>query len=145
MAHAPIVGSGVTALGICLSWAALSGTAVWVPGEHFTLAWTHSIEKVRWEEDYSVQWRGQPASPVLIATEARIRGSGAGMEPPSEAVLQGGWWRYAPSVREPEALPLTRSVYTADFERCDAQGCRPLSDWLPSDGGVTVMRACQRP
>ena len=145
MAHAPILGNGVTALGICLSWAALSGPAVWVPGEHFTLAWTHSIEKVRWEEDYSVQWRGQPASPVLIATEARIRGSGAGMEPPSEAVLQGGLWRYAPSVREPEALPLTRSVYTADFERCDAQGCRPLSDWLPSDGGVTVLRACQQP
>lgn len=135
----------MTALGICLSLAALSGPAVWVPGERFTLAWTHSIEKTRWEEDYTVQWRGDPAGPVLIATEARIRGSGAGMEPPPEAVQQGGWWRYTPAVRQPSELPLTRSGFTPDFERCDAQGCRPLSHWLPSDGGVTLLRACESP
>lgn len=135
----------MTALGICLSLATLSGPAVWVPGERFTLAWTHSIEKTRWEEDYTVQWQGEPAKPVLIATEARIRGSGAGMEPPPEAVLQGGWWRYPPAVRQPSELPLTRSVFTADFERCDARVCRPLSHWLPSDGGVTLLRACTQP
>jgi hypothetical protein len=135
----------VTALGICLSLAALSGPSVWVPGERFTLTWTHSIEKVRWEEDYTVQWLGSPATPVLLATQARIRGSGAGMEPPSEAVLRDGWWHYTPAVRQPKELPLTRSGFTADFERCDADGCLPLSDWLPSDGGVTLLRACQAP
>ena len=135
----------MTALGICLSLAALSGPAVWVPGERFTLAWTHSIEKTRWEEDYTVQWHGTPAKAVLIATEARIRGSGAGMEPPPEAVLQGGWWRYTPADRQPTALPLMRSDFVPDFERCDAQGCRPLSHWLPSDGGVTLLRACESP
>jgi hypothetical protein len=109
------------------------------------LAWTHSIEKTRWEEDYNVQWRGQPAAPVLLATEARILGSGAGMEPPSDAVLQGGWWRYSPTVRQPNELPLMRSGFTADFERCDPQGCQPLSHWLPSDGGVTLLRACTQP
>ena len=135
----------MTALGICLSLAALSGPAVWVPGERFTLAWTHSIEKTRWEEDYNVQWRGQPAAPVLLATEARILGSGAGMEPPPDAVLLGGWWRYSPTVRQPNELPLMRSGFTADFERCDPQGCQPLSHWLPSDGGVTLLRACTQP
>lgn len=135
----------MTALGICLSLAALSGPAVWVPGERFTLAWTHSIEKTRWEEDYTVQWPGAPAQAVLIATEARIRGSGAGMEPPPDAVLQGGWWRYTPTVRQPVELPLMRSGFVPDFERCDAQGCRPLSHWLPTDGEVTLLRACTQP
>jgi hypothetical protein len=135
----------VTVLGICLSLAALSGPVVWVPGERFTLAWTHSIEKTRWEEDYSVQWRGAPAAPVLMATESRIRGSGAGMEPPPDAVLHEGWWRYTPSVQQPSELPLSRSGFVADFERCDAQGCQPLSHWLPSDGGVTLLRACAPP
>ncbi|CAN1533095.1 Protein of unknown function DUF1850 [Burkholderiaceae bacterium] len=135
----------MTALGICLSLAALSGPAVWVPGDQFTLAWTHSVERTRWEEDYTVQWRGAPAQAVLIATEARIRGSGAGMEPPPDAVLNGGWWRYTPTIRQPLELPLMRSGFVPDFERCDAQGCQPLSNWLPSDGGVTLLRACESP
>lgn len=135
----------MSALGICLSLAALSGPVVWVPGEHFTLAWTHSVEKTRWEEDYTVQRRGEPAQAVLIATEARIRGSGAGMEPPPEAVQQGAWWHYTPTVRQPTELPLMRSGFTADYERCDTQGCQPLSNWLPSDGGVTLLRACTQP
>ena len=41
-----------------------------------TLAWTHSIEKTRWEED----WRATPAG--LVLEEDRIQSTGAGMEPP---------------------------------------------------------------
>jgi hypothetical protein len=133
----------VTALGICLSLAAFSGPAVWVPGERFTLAWTHSIEKTRWEEDYTVQWYDTPAKAVLIATEARIRGSGAGMEPPPEAVLQGGWWRYTPAVRQPSELPLTRSGFTPDFERCDAQG--GLSGERPAGAQTCGVRLRRNP
>ena len=36
----------------------------------FTLAWTHSIEKIRWEEDYRVTPSG------LLLGEARVKGSG---------------------------------------------------------------------
>jgi hypothetical protein len=38
----------------------------------FTLAWTHSIEKIRWEEDWQV------VGERLQVVAARIRGSGAG-------------------------------------------------------------------
>ena len=38
----------------------------------FTLAWTHSVEHVRWQED----WRVTPAG--LELTAARVEGSGAG-------------------------------------------------------------------
>ena len=49
----------------------------------FTLSWTHSVEKTRWEED----WRVTPAGLEIV--EARVKGSGAGMEPPEGAVLEG--------------------------------------------------------
>ena len=54
----------------------------------FTLSWTHSVEKTRWEED----WRVTPAGLEIV--EARVKGSGAGMEPPEGAVLKDGWWTY---------------------------------------------------
>lgn len=128
-------------LGLCLSLAAAPQHMAFVPGRHFTLAWVHSIEKVRWEEDYEVS--GPPAR--LLATAARIRGSAAGMEPPPDAQLRNGWFHYTPSERSPQRLPLTRSEFTADFELCVQGACRPMGHWLPSDGGVTELRACERP
>lgn len=139
--------SALLVLGICLS---LQDTppqaAVFVPGEHFTLAWTHSIERQRWEEDYTVRPDPQPGTAVLHATAARVRGSAAGMEPPPDARLIHGWYHYTPTETTPARLRLSRSAYVPDYERCDAaQGCLPLSHWLPSDGGVTVLTACVRP
>jgi hypothetical protein len=40
-------------------------------------------------------------------------------------------------------LRLTRSGFAADYEFCSAGLCRPMSDFLPSDGGVTLLTACQ--
>jgi len=136
----------VTALGLCLVLAASAAAPVFVPGERFTLAWTHSIEKVRWEEDYTVQPGPSPgAAPVLRAPSARVRGSAAGMEPPADARLHGGWYHYTPRQARPEALRLTRSEFTADYELCTAGRCLPLAHWLPSDGGITLLTACHAP
>lgn len=133
-------------LGVCLVLAATAGPAVFVRGEHFTLAWTHSIERVRWEEDYVVQPGAQPSSaPVLLAVAARVRGSAAGMEPPDGARLVDGWYEYAPSIGRPGRLRLTRSEFTPDYDRCVQGVCESLARWLPSDGGVTVLQACERP
>lgn len=126
-------------LGLCLALAAVPATQAFVPGERFTLAWVHSIEKVRWEEDYTVS-----ALPLrLNATGARIKGSAAGMEPPPDAVLRDGWYHYTPTEPHPPVLRLTRSEFTADFELCTPYGCQPMGRWLPSDGGVTEMTACK--
>ena len=55
---------------------------MFIPAQQVTLAWTHSIEKQRWEEDYAVQpGATAEAPPVLQALAARVRGSAAGMEP----------------------------------------------------------------
>lgn len=134
-------------LGVCLSLAAASAAPpVFVPADRFTLAWTHSIEKVRWEEDYAVLASDTPGQPpVLQALRARIRGSAAGMEPPDDAVLRNGWYEYTPRMVSPQALRLTRSPYTADYAWCVGGSCVPLGHWLPSDGGVTLLTPCTNP
>jgi hypothetical protein len=136
------------ALGVCLALLASGPQAqpVYVPLDHFTLAWTHSIEKVRWEEDYAVEWSGGAVRrPVLKALKARVRGSAAGMEPPDDAVLRNGWYTYQAQTWSPQGLRLTRSIYTADYEWCTADRCVPLARWLPSDGDVTLLTPCQAP
>lgn len=140
----------MASLGICLVWAAALAVGhpsrAFVPAQAFTLAWTHSIEKVRWEEDYAVRPSPTPHQPpVLHALQARVRGSAAGMEPPDDAVLRNGWYEYSPPFKTPSELRLTRSEFTPDYELCVTGHCRPLSDWLPSDGGVTQLTACRAP
>lgn len=127
-------------LGVCLALAAGPAPTVFVPAGHFTLAWMHSIEKTRWEEDYQVV--AAPGGPRLRPLDARIRGSGAGMEPPPDAVLRDGWYTYRPTTPPLQLLRLTRSPYTADYDWCQQGRCRKLSQLLPSDGGVTLLWPC---
>lgn len=117
---------------------ATAGKPVFIPVRQFTLAWVHTIEKVRWEEDYAVT-----DDAVLKAVAARIRGSAAGMEPPPDSKLQNGWYTYKPQIDQPEVLRLTRSVFAADYEFCSGGRCRPMSDFLSSDGGITLLTACR--
>ena len=117
---------------------AAGGLVVALAAESFTLAWTHSIEKIRWEEDYRV------AGSRLELTEARIRGTGAGMEPPPGSRLEGGVWHYAPHLAPLEVLRLTHSRYAAGYELCLPGGCAPLAASAPraGDGDVIEVRAC---
>jgi hypothetical protein len=101
---------------------AAAGLAISLPLQSFTLAWTHSIEKIRWEEDYRV------GDQHLELAEARIRGSGAGMEPPDGAVLKNGVWHYKPALTAVERLHLARSPYVADYELCWDGACHPMAE-----------------
>lgn len=142
--HADTEKPSMSLLGVCLSLAAAGASAqpVFVPVQRFTLAWTHSIEKVRWEEDYAVVRSQDSNLPRLQALQARVRGSAAGMEPPEDAVLRDGWYEYQPATWSPQGLRLTRSVYTADYGWCQDGQCQPLGQWLPSDGGITLLKPC---
>jgi hypothetical protein len=104
---------------LCL---AAVGLAVSLPLQVFTLAWTHSIEKIRWEEDYRI------VGERLQLVEARIRGFGAGMEPPEGAVLKDGAWHYRPNLPPLERLHLMRSNYVADYVLCWDGTCHPFAD-----------------
>lgn len=109
-----------------------------IPLTAFSLAWTHSIEKTRWEED----WRIVDGYLQVIA--ARIRGSGAGMEIPADAALVDGVWHYRPTVAPMPGVALAHSPHAGAYELCLAGDCRPLTDWLPGIGttATITLSAC---
>jgi len=102
-----------------------------------TLAWTHSVEKIVWEED----WRSGPAGLELV--EARVRGSGAGMEPPPEARLTDGVWSWRPSVPPQKEIVMRRSGATADWRICIAGRCRSMDSYVPAQADPVVMKTCE--
>ncbi len=109
-----------------------------LPAQHFTLRWQHSIEKIDWEEDYAV------VGPWLAITGARIRGSGAGMDPPDKAWLEHGVWHYRLSDPWRKEIVLARSPYVRDYDLCISGRCLPLNHWIPVAAGTTTLHACQR-
>jgi hypothetical protein len=122
---------------LCL--AAGAATAV-LAIESFTLTWIHSIEKIRWEEDWRI------FGSELVIDEARIRGSGAGMEPPAGSVLKDGVWHYRPALPPQQVLRLSHSPHAGGYSLCTATLCRPLADHLPGidNNAVIELRECPR-
>ncbi len=104
----------------------------------FTLTWIHSIEKIRWEEDWRV------VGSELVINEARIRGTGAGMEPPAGAVLKNGVWHYRPQIPRQAVLRLSHSPHAGGYTLCTATVCAPLADRLPGIDNTAVieLRSC---
>lgn len=74
----------------------LAGRWVALGAASFTLSWTHSVEKTGWQERWAVRDGG------LVIEQARVQGSGAGMEPGEGAVRDGSWWVWRP---EPSVVP----------------------------------------
>lgn len=110
------------------------GVAKVIAASAFTLSWSHSVEKTRWEED----WRLTPAGLELV--EARVRGSGAGMEPPEGAMLKDGWWSYAPDLPAQERLVLAASGATGEgWSLCAGGECLTIG---AEPGPPVVIEVC---
>ena len=105
----------------------------------FTLAWTHSVERVEWQEDWRVSGEG------LELAQARVKGSGAGMEPPPEARLVDGWFQWQPDRPPMPELVLGNSSVAGEWRICNDGRCRTLSEILgrPIGADVITMRACE--
>lgn len=118
-------------LGLCI----LAGSkATVLTATVFTLSWTHSIEKTRWEED----WRVTPAGLTIV--EARVKGSGAGMEPPEGSVLRNGWWAYAPKLpARPSVLLASSGATGGGWKLCAGETCLDLG---ARSGEPVTLRAC---
>jgi hypothetical protein len=108
-----------------------------LPAAEFTLAWEHSVQKTRWEERYRVD------GDDLVLVEARVAGTGAGMEPPASATYRDGVWTWQPRPRLPE-VRLTHSGYARDYTLCWRDGCKELAVLVGSadDGTAVVLRRC---
>lgn len=105
----------------------------------FTLSWTHSVEKIDWQED----WRVTPQGLEII--EARVKGSGAGMEPPPEARMADGWFRWKPQLPILPEVALGNSGLAGEWRVCRDGACQDLSAILgrPIGTAVTTMSVCK--
>lgn len=95
-----------------------------IPAKILTLSWTHSVEKTRWEEDYTIR------DGRLVLTAARVQGSGAGMEPGRHGTRRGDWWEYRPDIAPQAKITLANSAFTDDYRLCADGDCRMLAAWL---------------
>lgn len=100
---------------------ATAGGVMKIAAAGFILSWTHSVEKIPWQEHWSVTAQG------LVLTEARIKGSGAGMETPDDAVLKDGWYSYRPDIPPRKEIVLAASGKTGEgWTLCAAAQCIEL-------------------
>lgn len=99
----------------------------------FTLAWTHSVQKTEWQEDWIATPRG------LEIVEARIKGSGAGMDPPPEATRIDGWWQWKPERKLLPELTLANSSVVAAWKICVNGRCRTFDEILGASAGETPV------
>lgn len=110
------------------------GKAATLAATLFTLSWTHSVEKVEWHETWQVTPEG------LRIVEARVEGSGAGMEPPPDARFENGGWVYRPELPTLPELRLAASGATKGSWRICADGqCRELG---AEPGNPIVLKPC---
>jgi|GEM_PF-773401 len=144
-------GASLPAWLLCLAWAS-SGPAAWdgidatapprpaeavLPLPHsLRLEWTHSIERVRWQEWYTPSLPPDPVGWRLL--RVRVHGSGAGMEPAPDAVWRAGGYEWTPMAPVTEALRLMASAYAADYRLCLDERCQPLRSWWRSAPPVTA-------
>jgi hypothetical protein len=124
-------------LNLCL---ATAGVVKTLSIAAFTLAWTHSVEKTAWQEDWRITRQG------LELVQARVKGFGAGMEPPSDARLVNGWFQWQPKRAPMPELALGNSGAAGEWQLCAGGNCRTLSDIFgrPIGANVTIMRGCER-
>jgi hypothetical protein len=105
----------------------------------FMLTWTHSIEKIEWQED----WRVTPQGLEIV--EARVKGSGAGMEPPPDARLSEGWFHWKPQLPILPEVVLGNSGMAGEWRFCTEGKCQDLSAIMgrPIGVSVTTMSVCK--
>jgi hypothetical protein len=117
---------------------AAAGIALEIAASSFTLGWTHTIEKTIWEEDWRIE------GDRLVLVEARIQGSGAGMDPPPEARLEGGFYIWQPNTPPLPEIVLRRAAQAGDWRLCTPARCAILGKWLGAEADPVRLTACPK-
>ena len=121
-------------MSLCLVGA---GVAVSIAAQAFSLSWTHTTEKTEWREEWRVEGE------ELVLQKAGVKGSGAGMEPPPEAQLEGGFYVWRPETRE-SVLTLRRDPHAGDWTLCAEGRCDPIDAWIGVEADPVEIRAAAR-
>lgn len=112
-------------MSLCLAAAAM---AMSLAVDAFTLRWTHSVERTEWQERWQVE------GGELVLQEARVRGSGAGMEPGEGAVLLNGWWVWRGRQRVPGLQLAVSGATGGGWWLCTDAGCDDVEAALTLGG-----------
>ena len=124
-------------MSVCLSG---GGVVAKLAVAAFTLAWTHTIEHTKWQEDWRV------AGHELVITAARVQGSGAGMDPGPGAVLKDGFWEWHPQHIPPRhQILMRRAPQAGDWRLCIAGTCHAFAHWLPAAADPVTLTPCADP
>ncbi len=107
-----------------------------VPATEFTLEWKHSVQQTQWLESYRIE-RG-----MLVLVEARVEGSGAGMEPGANARFDGRGWVWQPAGAPLRSIDLAHSTFGGDYQLCSDARCSTLRDLTGGSDGVVTLRPC---
>jgi hypothetical protein len=76
--------------------------------------------------------------------QARVKGSGAGVEPPLEARLIDGWFQWRPARAPMPRVVLGNSGAAGEWRLCSDGQCKTLSEIFGHPVGVntTTMSVC---
>lgn len=123
-------------MGACLL---VSGKALALAAPLFSLGWTHSVEKVEWVETWRLE------GPRLVLEQARVKGSGAGMEPPPEARLQDGWYVWHPGRIERRLVLAASGATGSGWRLCSGGQCQMLGENAASPVHLEACPGLTRP
>ncbi|MGU3400883.1 DUF1850 domain-containing protein [Brucellaceae bacterium D45D] len=116
----------------------VAGKTTIIAASFFSLSWTHSVQKTEWFE----KWKITPTG--LMLTEAKVKGSGAGMEPPADSKLINGWWSYKPILPEQKSVILASSGATdSGWRLCASDRCIDLG--TVADAPITLSPCKEDP
>lgn len=125
-------------MALCL---AAAGTMLRLAVTTFTLAWSHTVEHLPWQEDWRVD------GDRLVLEEMRVKGSGAGMDPPPDSRLVDGWYVWRPSDETRARIVLRRAAdpdgVIGDWQLCaEDEPCRALGDIVGGDADPVTLYPC---
>ncbi len=122
-------------MALCLAGAAVLAR---IAATAFTLSWTHTVERIPWQEDWRIEDGG------LVLETVRLKGSGAGMEPAPKARLVDGWYVWQPQgdIRTEFVLRRADTAIAGDWSLCtEAEGCHSLAEFIGAADPVRLY-AC---
>lgn len=107
----------------------------------FTLAWSHTVEHLPWQEDWRVD------GDRLVLEDMRVKGSGAGIDPPPLSRLVDGWYVWRPADETRARIVLRRAAdpdgVIGDWQFCAAgEPCHALGDLVGPDADPVTLYPC---
>ncbi|NMA99488.1 MAG: DUF1850 domain-containing protein [Phyllobacteriaceae bacterium] len=121
-------------MSICI---ASAGSVLTFLAGSFSLTWIHSVEKTEWVEHWQVE------GDRLALVSARVKGPGAGIDLPPDAVWEEGGWTYRPALPPLSQINLAASGTTpSGWQFCTEDKCMELGATAGAATSIWAAHTC---